>query len=114
MITIKRTEENTLEFYKIKHLQEQNKNHKLYLRKIIEHATSEKQVMQKLLKQHEKRQASLDEKVAFHQQTFVENIDDLMYLRNVIENLKERLINIGEESAVREIMSGEEKVPNEE
>lgn len=114
MITIKRTEENTLQFYTIRTLQEQNKNLKKYSERLIEHANSEKQVMQNLLKQREKRQALLDEQLSFHQQTFVENIDDLMYLRNVIENLKERLINLGEESAVREILYGEEKVPNEE
>lgn len=114
MITIKRTEENTLQFYTIRTLQEQNKNLKSYSKRLIEHANSEKQVMQNLLKQREKRQALLDEQLAFHQQTFVENIDDLVYLRNVIENLKERLMNFGEESSVREIIHGEEKVPNEE
>ncbi|KAL7010813.1 hypothetical protein ACKWTF_013956 [Chironomus riparius] len=117
MITIKRTAENTREFCALMHLQEEKKNLKKYSDMIIHHANAENHVIQKLLEKHQKRQAFYDEQISFHQQTFVENIDDLLYLRNVIENLKERLISIGEENAVREIMgeeSDEEKVPNEE
>ena len=117
MIEIKRTEENTREFCALMHLEEERKNLKKYSDMIIDHANAENKIIEKLLEKHQKRQAFYDEQLAFHQQTFVENIEDLVYLRNTIENLKERLISIGEETAVREIMGeelDEEKAPNEE
>lgn len=117
IVTIMRTEENTREFCALMHLQEQKKNLKIYSKKLVEHINTENEVLHKLLKKHEKRYAFLTEELSYHQQTFVENIDDLVYLKSVIENLKQRLINIGEENAVREIMGenfGEGKVLNEE
>lgn len=117
IITIMRTEENTREFCALMHLQEEKKNLKIYSERLIQHANSENEVMQKLLQKHERRRAFFNEELSYHQQTFIETIDDLVYLKSIIENLKQRLINIGEEDAVREILdeeSGAERVPNEE